>query len=61
MPSSRARRWGRWAAVALVSSLLPACGGGGGGGGGGPVSLGTPTHVAATIVDIGGAGTTTPR
>ncbi len=35
MPSSRARRWGRWAAVALVSSLLPACGGGGGGGGGG--------------------------
>lgn len=57
MPSNRARRWGRGAAVALLSSLLPACGGGGGGGGGGPVSLGTPTHAAAAIIDIGGAGT----
>ncbi|MBL9085501.1 MAG: hypothetical protein JNM10_00015 [Planctomycetia bacterium] len=57
MSSSRARRRGRWAAVAVLSSVLPACGGGGGGGGGGPVSLGTPTHTAAAILDLGGAGT----
>lgn len=57
MSSSRARRRGRWAAVAVLSSMLPACGGGGGGGGGGPVSLGTPTHTAAAILDLGGAGT----
>ena len=62
MPVKCLRRRGRGSVVAyvasvLVSSMLGACGGGGGGGGGGPVSLGTPTHTAAEILDIGGDGT----
>ena len=57
MSSNRVRRRWRWASGAVLSSMLAAGGGGGGGGGGGPVSLGTPTHAAVAILDLGGAGT----
>ncbi len=56
MASVRTRNWVRVVGMGLGLGALAACGGGSSGGGG-PVDLGTPTHTAAGILDIGGSGT----